>query len=71
MTKPWISDARQRRSKRYLAVHADLAAYAALKALEPRQVRHQARSNQFWETGEIDDTGDSKAGRRRSVKVQR
>lgn len=67
MTKPWISDARQRRSKAYLAVHSELAAYTALKRLEPRQARHRAQSEHFRAKGETHDTGDTKAGRSRTV----
>ena len=61
------SDARQRRSKAYQAVHSELAAYAALVKLEPRQARHRAQSEHFKATGAIDDTGDTKTGRGRSV----
>ena len=55
MSKPWISDSRQRASKRYAAIHADLRAYVtlkSLKALQPRHERHKEKSRMFRQTGE-------------------
>jgi len=55
MSKPWISDGRQRASERYAATHADLRAYVtlkSLKALQPRRDRHKEKSRMFRQTGE-------------------
>ena len=47
MTKPWISDAAQRRSKRYVELHAQLEREVrrpSLSAKSPKQVRKFAKS---------------------------
>lgn len=56
MTKRWVSDGRQRRSRAYQAVLADLRLSKAmrdLKAALDRSTRHAMASNHFRKTGEI------------------
>ncbi len=51
----WASDARQRRSKRYAAIHADLREYAiqkALAAIVPKPVRHKIEAQKYRQQGQ-------------------
>lgn len=55
MTKRWISDAAQRRSKRYIKLHKDLQEYVLLKKLgkEPTKIeRKKSASVQYHAQGE-------------------
>lgn len=52
MSAKHISDGRQRRSAKYKAIHADLAAYVALKRIEPKAKRKRAKSEHFRRCGE-------------------
>lgn len=59
MTKRWISDAKQRRSKRYVELHAQLRREVeqqpkrrALPAKSEKQSRHIARSEFYRNFGE-------------------
>ncbi len=49
------SDTRQRRSKRYAAIHADLREYAiqkALAAIVPKPVRHKIEAQEYRQQGQ-------------------
>ncbi len=55
MTK-WASDTRQRHSKRYAAIHAELREYAiqkALAAIVPKPVQHKIEAQEYRQTGDI------------------
>lgn len=55
MTKRWVSDGRQRRSKAYQAVLADLRLSKAMKDLKAaldRSTRHAMTSERFRKTGD-------------------
>lgn len=54
MTKRWISDARQRASKKYKAVHRDLALSRAAqeqrkanRSQSDKQIRHETQAEMF------------------------